>query len=108
MRFLLLLAIRIYWLIPTRLHSKCIFNETCSHYVYRIAKQKGFVEGIKALKERNNLCRPGYIVYRFQGRFYIRTAEGRVFGEEDISPNILPPENNQFLDFDNMSNLKNW
>lgn len=28
MRYLLLLAIRIYWVIPTKLHSKCIFKDS--------------------------------------------------------------------------------
>ncbi len=96
-------AIRIYWRIPTKLHSKCIFRETCSHYVYRIAEQKGFIEGIKALRERNGLCRPGYLVYRFQGHFYLKTAGGQIFEEGEISHNILPPQSNQFMDFDNMS-----
>lgn len=100
MRYLLLLAIRIYWAIPTKLHSKCIFKETCSHYVYRIAKQQGLVAGIKALKERNRLCRPGYVVYRFDGRFYLKTTDGHVFGQESISVFILPPKNSSFLDFD--------
>lgn len=100
MRYLLLLAIRIYWVIPTKLHSKCIFKETCSHYVYRIAKQQGFLAGINALKERNRLCRSGYVVYRFEGRFYLKTTDGHVFGQENISESILPPNNSSFFDFD--------
>ena len=49
MKYLLLLAIRIYWKLPTRLHQRCIFRETCSHYVYRIASTQGLWAGIQAI-----------------------------------------------------------
>jgi len=101
MKHLLMLAIRIYWLIPTKLHQRCIFRETCSRYVYRIASQQGFLAGIKALRERNELCRPGYIVYRLQGRHYLKTANGQVFKEEDIATSELPPYNDKIIDLDN-------
>ncbi len=100
MRCLLLLAIRMYWLIPTRLHDKCIFRESCSHYVYRVAKQRGFIAGLAALRERNGLCRPGYAVYHFEGKFYLKTAGGQVFEEDDIAISLLPPRNTNYLDFD--------
>lgn len=100
MRKLLLLAIRIYWKIPTRLHEKCIFRESCSHYVYRMAKEQGFRMGIKALRERNDLCRPGYVVYRSEGRYYMQTASGRLIDEKDIAMSELPPQNKNFIDLD--------
>ncbi len=100
MRYLLLLAIRAYWLIPTRLHDKCIFRESCSHYVYRVARQRGFLAGLSALRKRNALCRPGYVVYRFEGKFFLKTAGGQVFNEDDIALSLLPPRNTNFLDFD--------
>lgn len=101
MKYLLLLAIRIYWKIPTKWHQKCIFRETCSHYVYRIASERGFKAGITALRERNELCRPGYVVYRSQGHYYLRTANGIVFEEHDIALSELPPYNGFILDLDN-------
>lgn len=100
MRYLLMFAIRIYWRIPTKLHNKCLFKETCSHYVYRIAKHQGFKAAFKALKERDELCRPGYVVYKSMGRFYLKTANGQVFNEEYISPNVLPPIAKIHIDFD--------
>ncbi len=100
MKYLLMFAIRIYWRIPSKLHSKCIFKETCSHYVYRIAEQKGFIDGMKAFLERNELCRPGYIVYRFDSKFYLKTANGQVFEEQYIASTLLPPYSNTFTDFD--------
>lgn len=101
MKFLLLLAIRIYWKIPTKLHKRCIFRETCSHYVYRIASEQGFIAGIKALLERNELCRPGYIVYKSLGRYYMKAANGTIIEEKDIALSELPPINNNILDIDN-------
>lgn len=103
MRYLLMFAIRIYWRIPTKLHQKCLFKETCSHYVYRIAKHQGFIAALAALKERNDLCRPGYIVYKSMGTYYLKTAGGKIFTEESISRHILPPHNNTYLDFDTMN-----
>ena len=100
MKFLLLLAIRIYWIIPTKWHDRCIFRETCSHYVYRIASQQGFIAGIKALRLRNELCRPGYVIYRSEGKYYMKTANGKVFSEEEIALKELPPYNNKILDLD--------
>ena len=105
MKYLLLLAIRIYWKIPTRWHGRCIFRETCSHYVYRIASEQGFLAGIRALQERNRLCRPGYLVYHSENRYYLKTANGQVFEEEDIALTELPPYNQNILDFDNLSPL---
>lgn len=103
MRYLLMFAIRIYWRIPTKLHNKCLFKETCSQYVYRIAKHQGFIAGLIALKERNELCRPGYVVYKSNDSFYLKTAGGQIFTEDSISPNILPPVSDKYLDFDAMN-----
>ena len=100
MKYLLLLAIRIYWRIPTKLHQKCIFRETCSHYVYRIASNQGFLAGVAALRERNELCRPGYVVYRYQGHYYLKTANGTIVEEQDIAFSELPPKNKNIIDID--------
>ena len=100
MKYLLLLAIRIYWRIPTKLHQKCIFRETCSHYVYRIASNQGFLAGVAALRERNELCRPGYVVYRYQGHYYLKTANGTIVEDQDIAFSELPPRNKNIIDID--------
>ena len=103
MKHLLLLAIRIYWKLPTQLHQRCIFRESCSHYVYRIACTKGFWAGVQAMKLRYKLCRPGYVVYKSEGRYYLKTANGTIFEEEDIAPSELPPISNHILDLDDYS-----
>lgn len=61
------------------------------------------MKALKALKERNELCRPGYIVYKSMGAYYLKTAGGQIFTEEYISPNILPPIGNIHIDFDTIS-----
>ena len=101
MKHLLLLAIRIYWKIPTKWHQRCIFRETCSHYVYRIASERGFIAGLAALKERNELCRPGYVVYRSQGHYFLQTVNGTIIEEKDIAKSELTPNNKHILDLDN-------
>ncbi|WP_435226168.1 membrane protein insertion efficiency factor YidD [Niabella hirudinis] len=61
MRYILLFAIHLYWLlIPKNKRKRCLFKETCSKYVYRITRQQGLHAGIKALKDRKKKCRPGY------------------------------------------------
>ena len=101
MKYLLLLAIRIYWKIPTRLHQRCIFRESCSHYVYRLANEHGFFAGLKAYRERKALCRSGYVVYKSLGKYFLKTTNGCVFEEESIATKLLPPFNNNILDLDN-------
>ena len=53
-----------------------------------------------ALKKRNDLCRPGYVIYKSLGRYYMKTANGTIIEEEDIALTELPPNNNKILDFD--------
>ena len=52
--------IRRYWLLPAHKRRCCIFKESCSRYVYRMAKQQGFKKALLAYKERKQQCRPGY------------------------------------------------
>ena len=105
LKYLLLLAIRLYWRIPTKLHQRCIFRETCSHYVYRIASEQGFLAGIKAFKERTELCRSGYVIYKSLGRYYMKTANGTIFQEDEIALSQLPPNNCNILDLDNCQSI---
>ncbi len=63
MKYLLILLIRLYWLIPKRWRRKCIFKESCSLHVYSTTKEQGFIKGLKALKIRFRQCRPNYSFY---------------------------------------------
>ena len=63
---LLRLLIRLYWwAIPAARRRTCLFNESCSHYVFR-RRGQGFVLGWSALLERYRQCRPGYRIVELQ------------------------------------------
>lgn len=65
MKYLLLILINCYWfLIPKSKRRKCIFNKSCSKYIYDITKEKGGVEGIKAFRFRFNNCRDGFEIFK--------------------------------------------
>lgn len=81
MRILLIVLIRVYWLIPKRNRKKCIFNESCSKHVYGITKQKGFKQGIIALKTRMLQCRKGY--------YYINNNQVRLADKTIVSSTCL-------------------
>jgi len=84
MRYWLLILIRLYWLIPKKYKRRCIFKESCSRYVYRIAKEKGFKKGLDGIKKRTHQCQPGY--YR------INEAEFRL-ADQSVVPRCLLNEN---------------
>lgn len=60
MKWVLILVIRLYWLVPVRWRRSCLFKESCSHFVYRVACNEGGWAGIRALRSRIRQCRPGY------------------------------------------------
>lgn len=86
MRYLLLIAIRLYWLIPKKNRRCCLFKETCSKYVYRITRQQGLSAGIGALSDRRKKCRPGY--YRIN-KNEVRMADCCVAPLAILNENIL-------------------
>jgi uncharacterized protein len=65
MNYLILLAIQIYWkLIPKSKRKKCIFRTSCSNYVYQIAKNEGFINGLKAFNFRYKNCRGNFEIFK--------------------------------------------
>jgi putative component of membrane protein insertase Oxa1/YidC/SpoIIIJ protein YidD len=61
MKHLILLSIRLYWFSkPKNCKPKCIFRKSCSHYVYEITQEQGYLKGLKAFMFRYRNCR-GYI-----------------------------------------------
>jgi uncharacterized protein len=56
--------IRIYWLLPKSRRRKCLFKESCSHYVFTLTSNKGLREGLRTLKLRLKQCRPGYYIFK--------------------------------------------
>lgn len=86
MRYCLLILIRLYWLSPKKYRRQCIFNESCSRYMHRIAKEKGFKEGLAAIRERKQKCQPGY--YRINEE-EIRLADQSVVSRCLLNEDVL-------------------
>jgi len=60
MKYILMLLIRCYWLIPKSSRRTCIFQESCSQHVYKTTQSKGLKSGLQALVIRYKQCRGGY------------------------------------------------
>ncbi|WP_408023355.1 membrane protein insertion efficiency factor YidD [Tenacibaculum sediminilitoris] len=64
MKYLLLLFIKAYWKFkPKNKPARCIFRQSCSHYVFEEIKSKGVLAGIKAFRYRFKNCTYGYELY---------------------------------------------
>ncbi len=86
MRYVLLLCIRLYWCIPAGKRHCCLFKESCSRYVYRAAKQEGFINAIQALRMRMRQCRAGYSSFATaDGREWVLLNEGTVVSKTDTT-----------------------
>lgn len=67
MKLLFVFGIRFYWLLPSMFRQrKCIFKESCSRYVLRIAQTEGGLAAFKALKTRYIQCRPYRAVIKME------------------------------------------
>lgn len=92
MRFVLTSLIRLYWRFwPKQYRRSCIFRESCSCYVYRIASKDGLFHGIRALFQRYRICRPGYSFVSKNTSISIRLVDGTVVSEDEVSPTIVEP-----------------
>lgn len=90
MRIFIICIIKAYWfLIPAHKRNKCIFKESCSCHVYRVADKQGFLNGLKALYYRYLNFRPGYyIINGPEGKLFISARSG-VFEMSEISEKLL-------------------
>jgi putative component of membrane protein insertase Oxa1/YidC/SpoIIIJ protein YidD len=78
MKWFLVGLIYAYRWLPDRFKRQCLFNETCSLFVARVARESGFWPGLRALRTRVSQCRPGYLVY-FDSKikcWHVRFANG--------------------------------
>lgn len=65
MKFLILLIIRFYWFTKSKNSKpKCIFRKSCSHYVYEITQEQGYLKGLKTLKFRFENCRNEFELFK--------------------------------------------
>jgi putative component of membrane protein insertase Oxa1/YidC/SpoIIIJ protein YidD len=63
MGWLLVVAIRAYSLISAHHKRRCLFRETCSLFVMRVAEEEGLLAGCRGLRQRFTRCRPQYSVF---------------------------------------------
>ena len=93
MRVLFRGLIRIYWLVwPRHLNRGCIYRETCSHHVHRIAGESGFVAGCRALLLRYRTCRPGYVASTNpDGELGLVLCDGSFAHHHLIADDVLAP-----------------
>jgi len=90
MKNLFLFIIKTYQvLIPKRFRGKCLFKESCSHYVYRLTQENGFSDGISALRYRVHNCKPNYFITENKGKILLITARYKVIEEGYLSENII-------------------
>jgi putative component of membrane protein insertase Oxa1/YidC/SpoIIIJ protein YidD len=96
MRWFLLGAIYFYRRLPARFKRHCLFKETCSLFVARVARESGFWPGLRALKTRVSQCRPGYQIY-FESeaqRWQIRFKNGGVSRSSQLADFVMDPYRN--------------
>lgn len=92
MRYLLLLAIKIYWrLIPEEKRGKCIFRKSCSHYVFEETKNGGLIVGLKSLNYRVKTCNSYFQLYKnpVTDNLEIILANGDILKEDEIASRLL-------------------
>ena len=93
MKWCLLAAIYLYRRLPVRFKRQCLFKETCSVFVARIARESGSWPALRGLATRLSQCRPGYTVY-FDNRlrdWQVRLVSGDVADASCIADVILEP-----------------
>ncbi len=92
MKFIILTFIHFYWFFKSNKNQpKCIFSKSCSHYVYEMTCNKGFIEGLKAFYFRYKNCRYGYEIFKdpITGKLQILLLSGSVLQQEEISKRLL-------------------
>jgi len=96
MSFLLKGLIKLYWkIIPLHKRRPCVFEETCSNYVYRTTNEQGFLKGLLALNKRFHQCRPGYKLLKDETNncYILLLKDGSIIKDDKISRTLLPTLN---------------
>ena len=78
-----------WWLWPRSSRRSCLYRESCSRHVYRIARLEGGLAGLAALRRRVKTCRAGYVVIVSDGLFRVRLADGSVLQQCDASSDLF-------------------
>jgi len=90
MKSLLRFMIQMYWFtVSEDRRRSCLFRESCSKYVYRITGEKGFIEGIRAMENRFQVCRAEHTLISENGEITLHLCNGTQIQEEDIAINLV-------------------
>lgn len=93
MKWFLIGTVCLYRRVPARFKRQCLFKETCSSFVARVARESGFFLGLLALRTRVSQCRPGYLVY-FDIElkdWHVRLANGSISNSSQVAGFVLSP-----------------
>ena len=94
MRWIIIAAILVYQRVaPRSLRERCIFRHSCSNFVLEGARQQGWLEAIRRLRQRIRACRPGYSridtsTKRYDGPILVRLIDGSVIDVDDLSERV--------------------
>lgn len=79
-----------YWkIVSPAKRNKCIYKESCSRYVFRIIKNKGWKSGLDAFIYRYKNCRSNYILTHTGKQTLLVTAENIVIQEKEIRESLI-------------------
>lgn len=94
MKWLIILGIRLYRrLLPSHRAGHCIFKESCTHHVARIAREQGSWAGIRAFMSRVRQCRHGYHIVSSPDAegLELMLCDGTIVCGSEISPDVFRP-----------------
>lgn len=92
MRYLLIWAIHLYRrLVPPERRRRCLFRESCSMHIERIAREAGTLAAMLAMVKRLRSCRPGYGFHVLQenNRWELLCKDGSRFPQSDVASHIV-------------------
>lgn len=90
MRHLFLLLIRAYWAFwPHGLRRQCLYRESCSRHVYRVANEVGASAGFRALLYRVRKCRPGYTMSASETGMGLLLRDGSFLPGHMVAPGVI-------------------
>jgi len=92
MRYVIIWLIHIYRIIvPPQRRSTCLFRESCSLYVERMAFEAGSIAALRAFVTRYHCCRPGYSfdINTENNNWQLVCANGARFLASELSSQII-------------------
>jgi len=91
MKLIVISLIKFYYLlVPEEKRRICIYSESCSKYVLRTAKDRGFTKAVLAYIERIKSCNSNYSIESFgEMKIKIKTKNGIILEEEQINPFLV-------------------